>query len=237
MRFQPKKCNMFRITKKRKPINFDYTLEGSALVFASSIKYLGVTITHDLNWNKHINNICNKAYRTLDLLKRNLNHCPVDVRLQAYKGLVRPVLEYASTVWDPHQEYLKDKLESVQKRSARFILSNYNYEPNSMTNILKQLKLQSLTERRKQNRLILLFKGLYNKACIPLDSPMRPSRTSRSGHPLPFKTIYARTDAYKFSFIPDTITHWNKLSPSIISSALNTSEPTDKFISNIRSFD
>ena len=56
-------------------------------------------------------------------------------------------------------------------------------------------------------------------------------------HPLPFKTIYARSDAYKFSFIPDTITHWNKLSPSIISSALNTSEPTDKFISNIRSFD
>ena len=121
MRFQSSKCNMFRISRKRQCINFRYTLEGSAVEFVPSIKYLGVKIAHDLNWNIHINNICNTAYRTLGLLKRNLNSCPTEVRLQAYQALIRPLLDYASTVWDPYQEYLKEKPESVQKRSARFI--------------------------------------------------------------------------------------------------------------------
>ena len=74
----------------------------------------------------------------------------MEVKLQAYKGLIRPVLKYASTAWDPHQSYLQEK---VQKRAARFITSNYkyNYEPDSMTTILKQTKLEPLKERRKQN--------------------------------------------------------------------------------------
>ncbi|CAC5392723.1 unnamed protein product [Mytilus coruscus] len=67
--------------------------------------------------------------KTLGLLKRNLSACPLEVKLQAYKGLIRPVLEYASTAWDPHQIYLQDQLANVQKRATRFITSNYNYEP------------------------------------------------------------------------------------------------------------
>jgi ABC-type Zn uptake system ZnuABC Zn-binding protein ZnuA len=75
----------------------------------------------------------------------------MEVKLQAYKGLIQSVLEYASTAWDPHQSYIQEKLEKVQKRAARFITSNYNYEPGSMTTILKQTKFKPLKERRKQN--------------------------------------------------------------------------------------
>ena len=75
MWFQPSKCNMIRFSKKRKNIIFDYTLEGSKLFFLDKIKYLGVNITCDLNWSSYVNNICNKAYRTLGLLKRNLRLC------------------------------------------------------------------------------------------------------------------------------------------------------------------
>ena len=84
--------------------------------------------------------------------------------MQAYKGLIRPVLETCSAAWDPHQQYLQDKLESVQKRAARFITSNYNYEPGSMTAILEELKLPALKERRQQNRLILMNKSLNHQA-------------------------------------------------------------------------
>ena len=84
------------------------------------LKYLGVTITKDLKWNTHISNVCTKANRTLGFLRRNLFSCPQDVREAAYKGLVRPILEYGSSVWDPHYEGLIDDLEKVQKRAARF---------------------------------------------------------------------------------------------------------------------
>ena len=162
MRFQPVKCNMMTLSRKKKTIEYKYTLKGTELEFLTSIKYLGVNITNDLHWGKLIEEICNKSYRTLGLLKRNLSSCPMEVKLQAYKGLIRPVLEYASTAWDPHQSYLQEKLEKVKKRAARFIISNYNYEPGSMTTILKQTKLEPLKERRKQNRLILFCNGVHH---------------------------------------------------------------------------
>ena len=70
----------------------------------------------------------------------HLFSCPQDVREAAYKGLVRHILEYGSSVWDPHYEGLIDDLEKVQKRAARFVTKNYTYEKGSMTDILKKLK-------------------------------------------------------------------------------------------------
>ena len=74
MRFQPVKCNMMQMIRKRiKKIHASYTLEGTDL---ESIKYLGVTVTSDLRWNRHVSNVCTKANRTLGFLRRNLYSCP-----------------------------------------------------------------------------------------------------------------------------------------------------------------
>ena len=103
MRFQPVKCNMMQLTNKRSSkIQANYTLEGTVLENVESIKYLDVTITNDLKWNTHISNVCTKSNRTRGFLRRNLYSCPPDVKEAAYKGLVRTVLEYGSSVWDPH---------------------------------------------------------------------------------------------------------------------------------------
>ena len=63
-------------------------------------------------------------------------YSPQDVKELAYTGLVRPVLEYCSSVWDPQSILLQDELEKVQKRAARFVTGNYTYEAGSMTGIL-----------------------------------------------------------------------------------------------------
>ena len=166
MRFQPVKCNMMQLTKKHNTIDASYTLEGTVLENVVSIKYLGVTITSDLKWNSHIRNVCSNANRTLGFLRRNLFSCPQDVKEAAYKTLVRPIVEYGSTVWDPHCNGLNDELENVQKRAARFVTRNYSYETGSMTGILEELKWETLQKRRKDNRLILMYKGLNGKARI-----------------------------------------------------------------------
>ena len=82
---------------------------------------------------------------------------------------MRPVLDYGSSVWHPPGVVLQEELESVQKRAARFVTGNYDYETGSMTGILGQLKWESLKKRRKDNRLILLYKGLKGKASVPTD--------------------------------------------------------------------
>ena len=166
MRFQPVKCNMMQLTRKRiKKIHASYALEGTDLENVESIKYLGVRTTSDLRWNTYVSNVCTKANRTLGFLRRNLHSCPKEAKEAAYKGLVRPVLDCGSSVWEPPPPgvVLQEELESVQKRAARFVTGNYNYETGSMTGILGQLKWESSKKRRNDNRLILLYKGLKGK--------------------------------------------------------------------------
>ena len=91
MRFQPVRCNIMQITRKRIKI----------LETVEKIKCLGIPLLNDLKWNTYVSNICTKANRTLEFLRCNLVACPQDVKESAYKGLVRPVLEYCSSVWDP----------------------------------------------------------------------------------------------------------------------------------------
>ena len=77
MRFQPVKCNIMQLTRKRiKKINAVYSLEGTVLENVNNIKYLGVTISKDLKWNTFVSNVCTKANRTLRFLRRNLSSCP-----------------------------------------------------------------------------------------------------------------------------------------------------------------
>ena len=79
------------------------------------IKCLGIIITNDLKWNTHVSNICTKANRTIGFLRRNLAAFPQDVKESAYKALVRPVLEYGSSVWDPKEYFFKMNLRRCRK--------------------------------------------------------------------------------------------------------------------------
>ena len=134
-------------------------------------------------------------------LRRNLSSCPQDVKETAYNGLVQPVLEYASPVWDPHGIVVQEELEKVQNRAARFVTGNFNFETGSMTNILEQLGWESFHKGRKGSKLILLFKGLKGRASIPCDDLQPPNRRSRNQHSMAFQVPYARTDIYKYSFL------------------------------------
>ena len=64
----------------------------------------------------------------------------------------------------------------------------------SMTGILGQLKWESLKKRRKDNRLILLYKGLKGKASVPTDDLIPKTRHCRNQHSMAFQTPIANTD-------------------------------------------
>ena len=112
----------------------------------------------------------------------------------AYKRLVRSILEYGSSVWDPDTHGLQEELEKVQNRAARFVNGNCVFETGSMTGILGQLK------RRKDSRLILLYKGLKGKARIPTDDLIPKNRRCRNQHSLAFQIPSASKETYKSNF-------------------------------------
>ena len=124
---------------------------------------MGVTISDNLTWSNHIKNITTKGNRTVGFLWRNFRECSSKVKSATYTTMVRPVLEYASSVWDPHEEQDKHRLEMVQRRAARFVFNNYfETTPGVVTNMLTSLGWPTLEERRKNNRLIMLYKIKHN---------------------------------------------------------------------------
>ena len=127
----------------------------------------------------------------------------------AYKGLVRQLLKYGRSVWDPHTHGPQEEPDKVQNRAVRFVTGNYVFETGSMTGILGQLKWESLRKRRKDSRLILLYKGLMGKARIPTDDLIPKNRRCRNQHSLAFKIPSASKEAYKSSFFPQNIRRWN----------------------------
>ena len=141
---------------------------------ASSTKYLGITIDQHLTWTDHINEICNKANITKAFLKRNIHQCPISIKANCYKSLVRPFLEYAA-VWSPHLQYRIHQLEKVQHCAACFVMNDYA-RYSSITNMLNYLSWATLEQRRN---LIFFFKIVHGIVDIitltltPLDTITR----------------------------------------------------------------
>ena len=102
MSFNPTKCIVIRVSpSKTKPVlPTHYQLHGHTLEVVEASKYLGVTITNDLSWDRHIDNVAAKGNRTLGCIRRNLRECTKQVSETSYLMIVRPTLEYAAMVWD-----------------------------------------------------------------------------------------------------------------------------------------
>ena len=138
-----------------------------------------------------------------------------------YRGcqLVRPSLEYANCVWDPHTQTAKQKLEAVQRRAARYVTRRY-HNTRSVTNMLHHLEWQTLEQRKiATNQLCstryqttLLHSRHIHYIPYPLDTS--PTRS----HNLRYMPYQCNTNTLKYSFFPRTIILWNSL-PSHIASA------------------
>ena len=119
--FNADKCSVLRVHRSRHPVEHQYTLHNKALKSVTHHKYLGVELDTTLSWKNHITEIIGKANRTLGFVKRNLSRCPIEIKERAYLTLVRPKLEYAHSVWDPHLKKQINNIEGVQRRAARFV--------------------------------------------------------------------------------------------------------------------
>ena len=159
--FNHEKCEHLRITNKLLPIISSYSISGDNIKEANSIKYLGVTINSKLNWSEHIAKITSKASSVLGFLQRNLKKCPANTKIACYKSMILPILEYASMIWDPFTTKDINSIERIQRRAARFITNNYSWN-SSVTNLLQNLNLPSLQNRRSCQKAIMLYKSSTN---------------------------------------------------------------------------
>ncbi|KAK3094409.1 hypothetical protein FSP39_001345 [Pinctada imbricata] len=133
-------------------------------------------------------------------------------------SLVRPQLEYSSTVWDPYQQGHIDMLEKVQRRVARYVMGKYRNR-SSVGEMIQHLGWKSLKSRRKEARLSMMYKIVNNKVAIDPDEYfVKPSRRSRHMHHHAFAVPSATKDSREWSYFLNTIRDWNSLPPDIAAS-------------------
>ena len=175
-------------------------------------------MTSYLQWNQHINNITNKANSILGLLRGNLRIPSQTIKTNAYQSLVRPHLEYASTVWDPHTQKNIYKLDIIQRRAARYTC-NRRHNISSVTEMVGHLGWEPLATRRRNMRLCMMHKIAHTVVGHPWAEWLTTTkRVTRGFHAWKYIPIYSQHNIYKFSFLPRTIIDWNILSPHSVDS-------------------
>jgi hypothetical protein len=215
MEFHPGKCQVIQFTKSR-PIPHTYNLHGMELDTVKDVKYLGVNLSSNLSWGNHITKVTNCAGRSLGFLKRNLQVSSPAIKEKAYLSLVRPQVEYCSTVWDPHQKYLTHRVEMVQRRAARWVLHRF-HNTSSVTGMIQQLGWITLEQRRQNARLAMMYRLVHGLVAVNPHTYITPVlRQTRLSHQYSFIKIASRTDSFGQSFFPRTVGQWNALPPAVV---------------------
>lgn len=218
MSFHPDKCEAMHFGKK---LTAAYHLRDHTLHTTSEAKYLGVMVSTDLNWGKHVSCVAKKANKTLGFLRRNLKISSISIKDRAFKALVRPQLEYACQVWDPHYNTDKMTLEKILRRAARWVVNRHR-QTSSVDGMFDQLNWTPLEERRRKARLTTFYK--YHHGEVVIDTArappkLKPAYDTRHSHDQQYAEKTWHRNYRKSSFFPRTVNEWNKLPHEAITSA------------------
>ena len=209
MEFNIDKCKIMYIGKKNPKHN--YEMSGRDLTETTAEKDLGVLIDNELNFEKHIRTIVNKANRMLGMIKIGFTCMDKEIFMNLYPVLVRPLLEYCVQVWSPHMKKHIDLLEGVQIRATKMVpgLRKQTYEKR-----LELLGLTTLEDRRVRGDMIETYKILTGKEDVNPDTffQMAPDRGDPElSHNLKLFKKGFKLDKRRFVFSHRVVDKWNSL--------------------------
>ena len=160
------------------------------LHLVQSAKYLGLTITDNLDWGQHVSEISCKATKTMGFLQRNLALAPRHTKEVAYKTLVRPQLEYAAPIWNPYHKLQIQEVEKVQRTAARWTCRRWRNTSSVVGDMLDELEWPSLEARREQSSLTFFYK--IHSRTVSLDKDKYLTRHQiciEQGHLMTYSTL------------------------------------------------
>ena len=180
-----------------------------------SAKYLGIELSNDLKWSRHISQIASKANKTSAFISRNLKGCLITTQTHCFKTLVRPIVEYASSVWDPHLKKDINTLERIQSSAARRITNIFSLDTNG-EEIAKHIGLETLSTCRKRSKATLIHKIHHKQIDAHLPDGITQINRRTRGHNYKMTIPPSKTNSHLYSFFPSAVRLWNTLPPEVV---------------------
>ena len=198
------KCDSIVICNKRSPPLPAYHLDSSVISHHPVVRYLGVLVDSKLNWNEHCKYVSAKATRSLNFLRHHLYNSSTSIKSIAYKCIVRPVLEYACSVWHPYTIKNINLLESVQHRAAHWA-SNSRWNPllhcwsKPSDSCILELNWPTIKQRHEYFTICHVHDSLHHRNSLPFHEHYQLSETTTRSHPLSIHPIVSTINSYQFS--------------------------------------
>ena len=162
------------------------------------MKNQGIWFSKDLMWNRYIDEITAKAYRSFGFLKRNLQVNFSTLKAKAYKALVRTQVEQCLGLLPSNGSY---KIERIQCCNTQSCLHRDN-NTSSITNMLEDLGWRTLEQCRIDSQPTALFKITWGLLSVNSNGLLRPvphkSHRSHLKSFIPFK-LACPLSIYPFS--------------------------------------
>jgi hypothetical protein len=213
------KCHVMSFSRLAVCYTFNYSIGGVNLRRVDSVKDLGVVFTSTLSPAEHIDHVISRANSILGFIFRTTRsfRSPLSL-LTLYKSLVRPILEYGSTIWSPYQLGHINLLNRVQIRFLRVlgVRLGYEYSASPILELQVQFDVQPLHLRRQFLDLIFLYKlvnGIIDSPQLLQEINFLVPRRTRSLHM--FAHTYHRTNYAYNSGLARLQRLGNEVSPEI----------------------
>ena len=96
-----------------------FTVAGCEIPVLDSVKLLGIHIDSNLNFHKHISNICIKVSRQVNDMARVSKYLDLNGKMNLYHGFIMSNVNYCNTVWHFCSNHDIIKLEKLHMRALR----------------------------------------------------------------------------------------------------------------------
>lgn len=192
-----------------------YSIGNTDLINDETEKDVGVTFDSSLEFRIHIKSMISKANSRVGLIKRSFSKLSIQSFKLLYKSLVRPILEYCSSIWFPLFKTDSIEIEKVQRRATKLVpfLKNKSY-----TERLRVLNLTTLAYRRNRTDVLQVFRIIHQIDKIPFDNFFKLNQNNTRGHPWKLEKPRAKTKIRQNTFSNRVINDWNNLPAEVVCS-------------------
>ena len=212
MEFNPLKTEIMIFSNKQNKSKPIINYNGIQIKQVSTHKHLGIHLSENMQWTYHIDSIVKKANKKLGQLRRNAFKLKTKQKIDIYKSMIRPILEYGAVLFDNCSVNDSLKLDRCQRSAA--LICTGAMRRTETTSLMNYLGWETLQNRRKNMKMILFYKMVNKLAPSYLQKYVIFTESNymlRTSGKVQIKPIKCRLTSFKKSFIPDSIQMWNNL--------------------------